>query len=84
MFGFIKDMSVLKIDKTLDIKGLVNPRPTIITEHTLREMNPGQVLRVITNDVSTKRSIPELCKGRGYKLLELQEEAGALCFIIQK
>ena len=77
-------MSILKTDKTLDIKGLVNPRPTIITDHTLKEMDAGQVLRVITNDVSAKRSIPELCQGRGYKLLELLEEAGTLYFIIQK
>lgn len=77
-------MSILKTDKTLDIKGLIHPRPGIITEHTLGEMEPGQVLRVITNDAGAKQSIPELCRGRGYKLLELLEDAGTLYFTIRK
>jgi TusA-related sulfurtransferase len=75
---------MIRTDKTLDIKGLANPRPTVITERTLQDMRPGQVLRVITDDRSTKQTFPQLCRERGYELLDLQEEVGILFFTIRK
>jgi len=77
-------MFAQKADKTLDIKGLVNPRAAFITGHTLANMGRGEVLRVVTDDVRTKQSIPELCRGSGYELLELREERGTLYFTIRK
>lgn len=75
---------MVKIDKTLDIKGLTCPRPKVLTMKTLEDMEPGQVLRVITNDQSIKQSIPPLCESLGYKVLELTEDTGAICLTIQK
>lgn len=71
-------------DKTLDVKGLVPPRPTIITCDTLEKMSPGQVLRVITNNMTTKETIPSMCAERGYQLIDIKEEAGKIYFIIRK
>jgi len=50
----------------------------------LDTMQPGQSLRVITNDRTTRQSIPELCVSCGYRLLESLEEQGTLYFTIQK
>ncbi|MCL4536925.1 MAG: sulfurtransferase TusA family protein [Nitrospirae bacterium] len=73
-----------KIDKVLDVKGLVCPRPMVMTMNTLKTMEKGQVLHVLANDSSTKHSIPALCERSGYKLVEMKDEAGTISFIIQK
>lgn len=77
-------MSEVKVDKTLDVKGLVCPRPMVMTMNTLKAMEKGQVLHVIANDSSTKHTIPALCERAGYKLVEMKDESGNINFVIQK
>ncbi len=72
------------IDRELDVKGLVCPRPMVMSMSALKAMSPGQVLKITANDSSTKHSIPALCERAGYKLVEQTEEMGAFIFIIQK
>lgn len=74
----------VRIDKVLDVKGLICPRPMIMTMSTLKSMEKGQVLHVICNDNTTKHSIPGLCERSGFRLLEMKEEDGVISFIIQK
>ena len=74
----------LTVDKTLDIRGLVCPRPKVVTERTLEKMEPGQSLQVITDDMSTRQSIPSLCESRRYEILTLRENMGLLYFTIRK
>jgi len=71
-------------DKTLDIKGLVQPRPAIVIERTMNQLGPGQVLSVITNDAASRESIETLCAERGYALLETAREGGTFHFMILK
>jgi tRNA 2-thiouridine synthesizing protein A len=73
-----------KADKTLDVRGLVCPRPKVITERTLEKMKTGQSLCVITNDMNTKQSIPSLCESLGYEILAFSEDGGVLYFTIRK
>ncbi len=74
----------IKVDKTLDVRGLVCPRPKVIAEHTLEKMESGQSLCVITNDMSTMQSIPSLCESMGYEVLDFSEDGGVLYFTIRK
>lgn len=74
----------VKVDKTLDIKGLSGTRSKVLTYSTLEQMEPGMVLRVITNDVTTKDTIPSLCSEFAYRVLEIKEDGGTIHFIIQK
>ncbi len=73
-----------KIDKILDVKGLLCPVPTVMTGKTLQEMDKGKLLQVITNDVTTRDSIPSLCTQEGYKLLDMEEKDGLIYFTIRK
>jgi tRNA 2-thiouridine synthesizing protein A len=72
------------IDKVLDVKGLLCPVPTVMTSKTLKEMKKGKILQIITNDVSTKQSIPSVCSDEGYTLLELREDDGLFYYTIKK
>lgn len=72
-----------QIDKILDVRGLLCPMPTVVTKKTLKEMKKGSLLKVVSNDITTKDSIPPLCKQEGYDLLEFQDENGLLSYLIQ-
>jgi len=75
---------MVKADKTLDIQGLVYPRSWVVIETTMIRLGPGQALKVITNDISTKESVTVLCSHCGYTLFETSGEGGIYSFIIQK
>lgn len=77
-------MVEVKIDKVLDVIGMVCPRPMIMTMSTLKTMEKGQILQVKANDTSTKHSIPALCERGRYKLIDMKDEAGTIIFLIQK
>ncbi len=77
-------MSTVKADKVLDVKGLVCPRPVVMTMNTLKIMDKGQVLEVVANDSSVKHSIPSLCQRAGYQLIEQGEREGSFIFLIRK
>ena len=75
---------MITIDKTLDARGLAGPRTSTLTMHILENMHDGQVLRLITDDMRSRQSIPLMCETCGYHLLNRTEDAGVLSFIIQK
>ena len=72
------------VNKRLDVKGLVCPRPMVMTMSMLKAMCAGETLEVRANDSSVKHSIPSLCERAGYKLLSQRDEGGEFIFLIQK
>ncbi len=79
-----RNMEKVRVDKTLDIKGISSPRLQELTVNTMESMYSGQVLRVITDDSSTRTTIPALCNKCGYVLMETGEYDGALYYTIRK
>jgi len=75
---------MIKTDKTLDIQGLVHPRSRNVIEMTMTGLDPGQTLKVITDDMSAKESVPALCSHLDYTLLESGREGRVLSFTIRK
>lgn len=75
---------MVKIDKTLDVRGLAGPRTSALTIQTLEAMHDGQVLRVIADDRKSRNAIPLMCETCGHRILELKQEAGTVTFTIQK
>jgi len=81
---YVQGLLMAHADKTLDIIGLVEPRPAIVIEMTMGQLGPGQILSVITNDAAARESVQALCAERGYALLETTREGGTFHFTIQK
>ncbi len=72
-----------KVDRIIDVSGLLCPGPDLITRKTLAEMEKGKTLEVISNDKTTKKSIPFICKRGKYRLVEIIEEKGLIHFLIE-
>ncbi len=75
---------MIRPDKTLDVTGLLSPRPETITGNTLSAMEPGCVLTVITTDAAATRELRLLCERLGHTLLGLEEDRGTFFVHIRK
>jgi len=73
-----------KIDKILDVTGLLCPMPTVMTGKTLKEMKKGGTLQIISNDMTTREAIPSICSEEGYSLIEQKEKDGLIYFVVKK
>ncbi len=74
----------MKVDKTLDIKGLSRGRPCEVTTNILATLRPGQILRVIVDDAAARKDSPRLCEQLGLKVLATDENGKTVSFTIQK
>ncbi len=72
------------VDQTLDTLGLFCPLPIILTSKKIKEMQSGQVLLVLCDDVGIKKDMPVWCKDSGNTLIETIEEKGIFKCYVQK
>lgn len=54
----------------LDATGLYCPEPVMMLHNAVRELNAGDILKVIATDPSTQRDIPKFCQFLGHELLQ--------------
>jgi tRNA 2-thiouridine synthesizing protein A len=71
-------------DKTLDASGLNCPMPILKTKKALKQMESGQILKVISTDAGSVKDLVSFCNQTGNKLIESSEVAGKYIFILEK
>jgi tRNA 2-thiouridine synthesizing protein A len=77
-------MTSREITRSLDLRGQVCPGPTVETRLTLKEMNPGDLLEVVTDYYPTKQTIPALMNELGYPCELVDGNKPVFRFIIEK
>ena len=73
-----------EITRRLDLRGQVCPGPTVDTRLTLKDMNPGETLEVVTDYYPARQTIPALMNELGYPCQLLDEDQTVFRFIIEK
>ncbi|MGB3620406.1 sulfurtransferase TusA [Ketobacter sp. MCCC 1A13808] len=73
-----------QINHTFDASGLMCPEPVMMLHGKVREMQIGEVLKVIATDPSTQRDIPKFCQFLGHELVSSEEEEGKYIFVLKK
>lgn len=63
----------MKPDITLDCYGLLCPMPIFKTSQKIKEMEIGQVLKIIATDEGIKSDINAWCEKTGNELLKIEE-----------
>ena len=76
-------MSDLKIDVELDCKGMFCPMPLVQLKKATKNMQPGQVLRLVATDPGSKRDVPAWAEKTGNMILGSSEEDKEFTFIIK-
>ncbi len=72
------------VTKELDASGLNCPMPILRTKKALKELNSGDVLRIIATDPGTVKDFEAFAKQTGHELLESTEEGGSFTYRIKK
>ncbi|MGH9782989.1 MAG: sulfurtransferase TusA family protein [Terriglobia bacterium] len=73
-----------QFDKELDVRGLNCPLPLLRTKKTLSQMEPGQVLRVLTTDPAAEIDFKVFSGLTGNKILSLKKAEKHLVFFLRK
>jgi len=74
----------MKADATLDCIGLYCPIPIAHTANKLKELEKGQVLEILADDLGIKEDMPAWCKITGNELLSIEEEGEQYRLYVRK
>ncbi|WOV87758.1 sulfurtransferase TusA family protein [Sporosarcina oncorhynchi] len=74
----------MKVDKVLDAKALACPMPVVRARKTMKEMETGEILEVLTTDKGSVADLTAWSKSSGHEMLEQKEDAGVFTFYIKK
>jgi TusA-related sulfurtransferase len=81
----MSELTEIQADQTLDARGLLCPMPIVKTAKAMKELEPGQVLKVMATDRGSIADIPAWCESTGHELAGSYEEDGdVLVFLIRK
>ena len=69
-------------DETLDARGLMCPMPIVKLAKKVREMQQGQVLELLADDVGAKEDVPAWCNRTGNELVGQEEDGKTIKFYI--
>ncbi|MDB5658096.1 MAG: response regulator SirA [Cypionkella sp.] len=69
---------------TLDVQGMLCPLPVIRAKKSLKSLNVGETLLVITTDPVALIDIPHMCTQLGHTLLQTRDTDTGHSFLIEK
>lgn len=79
-----KIMPETKIDRIVNVSGLLCPQPSLVTRKVLESMHKGQVLKVVSDDRRTLSGISTVCRQGNHVLRQVLEEHGQIIYLIEK
>jgi tRNA 2-thiouridine synthesizing protein A len=71
-------------DLELNAKGLMCPEPVMMLHVKVKEMEAGQILKILATDPSTTRDIKKFCTFLGFEFLSADEIDGVFEYHIKK
>ena len=78
------DALVIKEDQVLDASGLLCPMPIVKTNKAIKELQSGQILKVIATDAGYPPDIEAWSRQTGNQLLRSVAEGGKFIVFLQK
>jgi tRNA 2-thiouridine synthesizing protein A len=67
----------------LDAKGLLCPMPVIKTQNKIKELQPGDILEVVSTDPGVSQDIPAWCRINGHRIIKILESTYEICIQIE-
>ena len=71
-------------EKLLNVKGMSCPLPVLRANRVLRDMAPGDRLRVLATDRAAVADFQAYCRETGHDLLAWSDEGGVFSFLIRR
>lgn len=76
--------SSIPADATLDTFGLLCPMPIIKTAARMKQLEVGNVLKVLSDDPGILEDMPAWCVTSGNELIRIDEQSGEFHVYIRK
>ena len=77
-------MTTLQEDKLLDCSGMLCPVPVIKTSKAIKEVQVGQVLKMISTDPGAPPDMVAWARQTGNELLDSHQESGKFIFYFRR
>jgi TusA-related sulfurtransferase len=77
-------MTPHKVAKELDVCGKRCPMPILLTKREIKNVEVGEILKVIATDVGTKKDFPAWAVRTGNEIVELTEQEGRFTWHIRR
>ncbi|HKZ70873.1 MAG TPA: sulfurtransferase TusA family protein [Anaerolineales bacterium] len=77
-------MTTLQEDKTLDCSGMLCPVPVIKTSKAIKEMQIGQVLKMVATDPGAPPDMVAWARQTGNELLDSHKEGDKFIFYFRR
>jgi tRNA 2-thiouridine synthesizing protein A len=74
----------VKVDKTVDYKGLFCPMPIVKISKAIKEIEVGQVLEMLADDPGSKADMVAWANQTGHELTKMEEEGGVFKFYVRR
>lgn len=74
----------IKVDKTVDYKGLFCPMPIVKISRAIKEIEVGQVLEMLADDPGSKPDMQAWARQTGHELVSMVEESGLFKFYVRR
>jgi len=77
-------VEVIKEDQVLDCTGMLCPMPIVKTTKAIKELQPGQILKMISTDAGSPPDIAAWSRQTGNELLLSTIDSGKFVFFLKK
>jgi tRNA 2-thiouridine synthesizing protein A len=77
-------MDVIKEDQILDCSGLLCPMPIVKTSKAMKELQSGQILKMVSTDAGSPPDIEAWSRQTGNELLLSTTEEDKFVFFLKK
>ena len=74
----------MKADQSLDCTGFYCPMPIVKTAEKFKELKPGEVLEVVSDDKGIKLDMPAWCEATGHECLGMEEVGREIKVYVKK
>ena len=81
----MSEVTEIQADQVLDARGLLCPMPIVKTAKAMKELEAGQVLKILATDRGSIADIPAWGESTGNELIGSYEEDGEVfVFLVRK
>jgi TusA-related sulfurtransferase len=68
----------------VDTRGLFCPMPVIKTSDALKNLDPGSIVEVVSDDPAIEFDLPAWCQSNGHAIQRVEKESGVYRYWVEK
>ena len=77
-------MNIVQVDKEVDCSGMLCPMPIVMTTKAIKELEVGQVLKIVATDAGAPPDMQAWSRQTGHELLESNADDGIYTFYFRR